>query len=122
MSSQKRRMFVGDWVTLFAMIAMMGFLIVYFIIKSTDKAIMDDLIVGFVSFLTVFVVLGIVTGLIYLVKWLTDREAKPMEAKKIEVDDTELIAVITAAVASSMGKARSAKPEFVVREYKSLNQ
>lgn len=121
MSSQKRRMFVGDWVTLFALIAMLGFLVVYFIMKSSDKAIMDDLVVGFVTFLTVFAVLGIVTGLIYLVKWLTDREKTPMEAKKIEVEDTELIAVITAAVASSMGKARSARPEFVVREYKNLN-
>lgn len=121
MSNQKRRMFVGDWVTLFALIAMLGFLVVYFVIKSSDAEIMVDLINGFVTFLTVFVVLGVVTGLIYLVKWLTDREKRPMETKKIEVEDTELIAVITAAVTSSMGKARSARPEFVVREYKSLN-
>lgn len=122
MSKQKRRIYVGDWITLFAMIIILGFLIVYFIIKSSDKAIMDDLVTGFVAFLAVFFTLLFITGLIFLVKWLTDREKKPVEAKKIEVDDSELIAVITAAVASSMGKARQARPEFVVREYKSLNQ
>lgn len=110
-------MFVVDWVTLVAMIVMMGFLIVYFIIKISDKDIMGDLIVGFIAFLTVFTVLGIVTGLIYLVKWLTDREKKPMEQRKVEVDDSEVIAVISAAVAS-LGKSRQARPEFTVKEYK----
>ena len=119
MTAQKRRMFIVDWVALFAMIAMLGFLIYYFIIKTSDKAIMDDLAIGGLAFLTVFVVLGIVTGTIYLVKWLTDREKK-VETARIEVDDSEVIAAISAAVAS-LGKSRQARPEFIVREYKSTN-
>jgi hypothetical protein len=122
MSKQKRRMFVGDWVVLFALIAMLIFLVVYFFMKLSDKELMSDLMYGFIAFLTVFAVLGIITGLIYLVKWITDREAKPVDEKKVEVEDTELIAVISAAVASSLGKARQARPEFVVREYKNVNQ
>lgn len=109
-------MFVVDWVTLVAMIVMMGFLIYYFIIKTADKELMDDLSKGGLAFLMVFLVLGIVTGTIYLVKWLTDRE-KPMAQKKVEVDDAEVIAVISAAVAS-LGKSRRARPEFTVKEYK----
>ena len=120
MTKQKRRMFIVDWVTLVAMIIMLIFLIVYFFIKVSDKDIMGDLIVGFIAFLTVFTVLGIITGLIYLVKWLTDREKKPMEQRKVEVDDSEVIAVISAAVAS-LGKSRQAKPEFTVKEYKTTN-
>ena len=120
MSQPKRRMFIVDWVTLVAIIVMMGFLIYYFIIKMSDAQIMSDLMIGAISFITVFVVLGIITCAIFLVKWLTDREKK-VETKKVEVNDEEVVAVISAAVAASMGKARQARPEFVVREYKSIN-